>query len=572
MLTCLRVRNFAIIDELEVDFDGGLNIVTGETGAGKSILIDALELVLGARGKPEIVRTGESSAEVEALFELERVPEGWAPGDDDDPMPGTDRPGDGGELIVRRVVQASGRSRAYLNGRLATGAQLGDVVSGLADISSQHEHQALTDPAQHLRYLDAFGKLDSLAKEAKVIHAQLLAADRALVEFQSKLGDRAQREDLLRFQLQEIDEVDPKLGEDTELSEERDRLRHAEKLVRAAAGAEDALYARDDSLSTTLARHIQELDPAAAIDSTLTPMVDQLRQAQALLEDAARELGSYAQDVNLDPDRLMEVDDRMDAIQRLKRKHGGSIDRVLQFRQAAREELGELDDHEQRLDVLHRERTRAWDEARKVAVALSQARKRHAKDLGRAIGAELTSLGMGDAEIHVTVEQLEGREGELEVDGARFTPRGIDRVEFLISPNRGEEAKPLRKIASGGELSRSMLAIKRVLAGLRPTGLYVFDEVDAGVGGAVAEVIGQKLREVASHHQVLCITHLPQIAVFADAHFRVEKIVEGGRTRSTIRRLSKKEREEEIARMLGGVKITKKTRAAAAEMLRTAHP
>ncbi len=299
-------------------------------------------------------------------------------------------------------------------------------------------------------------------------------------------------------------------------------------------------------------------------------LVAQLEDARTQLEDAARELGSYARAVTLDPDRLAEVEDRLDTLRRAMRKYGGSVGAVLEHRRRAAEELDDLDRHEERAEELRRRYDAALDRAREVATRLSERRRKAAKRLGRAISDELASLGMGDAKVCVEVAPIEGREGELEVDGARLTPTGIDRAELLIAPNRGEEARPLRKIASGGELSRSMLAIKRVLAGLRPAGLYVFDEVDAGVGGAVAEVIGRKLRAVARHHQVLCITHLPQIAVFADAHFQVTKDVVNGRTKSAIRRLGDDERLEEIARMLGGLKITQRTRAAAAEMLREA--
>ena len=563
MLTCLRVRSFAIIDELELELDSGLNVVTGETGAGKSILVNALGLVLGGRGRPEVVRTGEKSAEVEALFELANQPEllsrveaAGLEGDD--------------ELVVRRVVLASGRTRAYVNGRLATAAQLAELAAGLADISSQHEHHSLVEPARHLEYLDAFASLSALRDEVARAYDELRRATGALEALSERARDRSEREDLLRYQIAEIDEADLRTEEPAELSTERERLRHAERLARAAGEAEEALYAKDGALCEVLGRVSADVKDAGQHDPALSTLATQLEGARAQLEDAARELGAYARDVTVAPERLAEVEERLDTVRRLERKYGGSVEAVCNHLDEARQELEQLVNHEERLEELGRARDAALTRARDVATKLSERRRRAARKLGAAISEELSSLGMGDARVLVEVASLEGGSGELSVDGARLSPTGIDRAEFLIAPNRGEEARPLRRIASGGELSRAMLAIKRVLAGLRPSGLYVFDEVDAGVGGAVAEVIGRKLRDVARHHQVLCITHLPQIAVYADAHYRVRKDVEEGRTRSSVTRLGDEERLEEVARMLGGIEITGRTRAAAAEMLRGA--
>jgi DNA repair protein RecN (Recombination protein N) len=296
-------------------------------------------------------------------------------------------------------------------------------------------------------------------------------------------------------------------------------------------------------------------------------LVEQLRGAASQLEDAARELGANARSVSLDPPRLAEVDERLEALKRLSRKHGGSLTAALSFAERAREELGTLGDLEEEIARAERDRDLAHEAARMSALGLRDARKKTAMRMGRLIGKELGSLGMGDARVVVALAPLERDGGELEVEGARLTRKGIDRCELLIAPNVGEEARPLSKVASGGELSRAMLAIKRVLADLGPAGLYVFDEVDSGVGGAVAEVLGKKLADVASHRQVLCITHLPQIAVYADAHFRVDKRAEDGRTTSRIERLDDEARLDEVARMLGGLRITKKTRAAAQELL-----
>jgi len=560
MLTCLRVHSLAIIDELEVELGPGLNVVTGETGAGKSILVTALQLVLGAKGRPEVVRSGAKRAEVEALFEIrdDVVRERLA-------LAGIEA---ADELVIRRVVSSSGRARAYVNGQLAPAAQLKALAAGLADISSQHEHHTLVDPRTHLDYLDAFGKLEAKREAVARAHAALLETTKLLEELRSRHRARADREDLLRYQVQEIDALDPQDGELESLEEERARLRHAHKLASAAGGAEDALYAADDSLTDRLARIAAEVGAAAEIDPSLRDAAEQLETALSQLQDVARDLGRYARDVQVDDERLREVEDRLDLMNRQMRKYGGSVESILAHRDAAAEELDGLEHHEERLAAAESKRKAAHREASTEAHALREMRREHANTLGSRISEELASLGMGGARVEVALAALEG--AGLEVDGARLTATGIDRAEFLIAPNKGEVARPLRKVASGGELSRAMLAIKRVLAGLGSAGLYVFDEVDSGVGGAVAEVIGKKLRSVAEHHQVLCITHLAQIAVHADTHFRVAKHVSGDRTYSEITRLDRGERLEEIARMVGGVKITKRTRAAAKEMLEIA--
>jgi DNA repair protein RecN (Recombination protein N) len=563
MLTCLRVRHLAIIDQLEVDLGPGLNVITGETGAGKSILIDALSLVLGERARPDLVRTGAKQAEVEALFELGDDPEVLArlEASGIEPEP---------ELVVRRVVSTNGRTRAFLNGSMASAGQLSELVSGLVDISSQHEHHTLVDPGTHLGYLDAFGQLEPLRAQVAQAHRALREADDALRAAEAAAASRGEREDLLRFQIREIDELEPRAGEDVELAEERERLRHAERLATTAGGAEDALYAQDGAVCEVLGRIAGEVRDAAQIDARLAPVADQIDVAMAQLEEAARELGAYARDVTMDPDRLAEVEDRIARLKRLSRKYGGDIDGILAHRAAAAAELAALDRAEERIAELTRQRETALAEASDAARALSERRKTIADRLAQGISAELASLGMGGARVAVQVEPLAERGGELSVDGARLSETGIDRVEFLIAPNRGEDPRPLRKVASGGELSRAMLAIKRVLAGVGRAGVYVFDEVDAGVGGAVAEVIGRKLAEVAKHHQVICITHLAQIAVYADRHYRVAKAVDGERTKSRIDLLDARERLEEVARMVGGLTITDSHRRAAADMLEVA--
>ncbi|MBK8170365.1 MAG: DNA repair protein RecN [Sandaracinaceae bacterium] len=564
MLTCLRVRDFAIIDSLEVTLGPGLSVVTGQTGAGKSILINALSLLLGGRANPDMVRSGAESAEVEACFDLEQ---------DAALVARLEAAGIGPEeeLIVRRVISANGRSRAYINGRLATSTQLAEVAVGLADISSQHEHHTLVDPKTHLDYLDAHARLLDSRTEMTRAYEALALASRALSEIRTREQGRLEREDLLRFQVREIDELGIAVDEESVLRDERERLRHAEKLSGTAGRAEDALYTADGAICEALGKITHEIDEAARLDSSLLKIAAELSKSRVELEDVARELGRYARSVTSDAERLAEVEERLDRLNRLKRKYGGSVESILLHRDTAKAELETLERFEEERERLARIHVEALNNARQLAKTLSEKRRAGAKKLGVAITKELRSVGMGDATVEVALAAWDSREGELAIDGARVTATGMDRAEFLIAPNLGEEARPIHRIASGGELSRAMLAIKRVLAGLGTAGLYVFDEVDAGVGGAVAEVIAQKLKEVSKHHQVLCITHLPQIAVYGDTHFHVAKEVVKDRTRSTITKLSNKERREEIARMLGGLTITTKTRAAAAEMLRAAH-
>ncbi|MFA9469777.1 MAG: DNA repair protein RecN [Deltaproteobacteria bacterium] len=563
MLTCLRVRSFAIIEALEFELDAGLNIVTGETGAGKSILVDALQLVLGARGRPEVVRTDAEAAEVEALFDLTGQAEALAAlrdlGVETD-----------GELLIRRVVSASGRTRAYVNGRLATLAQLKEVTKGLADISSQHEYHSLADSRHHLTYLDAFASHAPLVEEVGQAHAALVEAAARLEEVVTEERGKADREDLLRYQVNEIETLREALENEEALVVERERLRHAEKLGTAAGEAEAKLYSDDQSICGSISRIASSVEQASSFDPSLVPMAAQVRDALVQLEDAASELGSYARELSFDPNRLGALEDQIDRLSRVKRKYGDTGAEILAYRDQAAAELDSLERYEERLDRYQREFDEALEEASRAALALRGKRRTAAAKLSKAISKELSSLGMGEAKVTVELAALEGGPRELQVEGARLSPTGIDHAELLIAPNRGEETKPLRKIASGGELSRAMLAIKRVLAGLGPASLYVFDEVDAGVGGAVAEVIGRKIHEVAQHSQVLCITHLPQISAYADAHYRVHKEVVGKRTKSDIRLLSDKERLEEIARMLGGVTITDQARAAAQELIRGA--
>ncbi|HEY5147829.1 MAG TPA: DNA repair protein RecN [Polyangiaceae bacterium] len=576
VLAQLSVRNVVLIERLELELSPGFNVVTGETGAGKSMLVDALSLVLGARARPELVRSGADEAEVEALFELSQLPSTSSVS----AKLASAGLVSGRELVVRRVVQAvtrggdgagrqESRSRAYVNGRLCTAAQLADLGVDLCDIASQHESVSLTDPTTHVEYLDAFGKLET---ERQSLAEQVEALGVVVRELETAAAlerGRAEREDFLRWQMREIDELEAREGEETELEQERARLRHAGRLQTATRHASERLYEGEGAICDELARLGAEIDQAAAIDGSLVPHARAVESARAELADAGRALARYAEGVEASPERLAEVEERSFRLQKLLRKHGPTTGDLLAHRAALAAELESLESASGRRAELESEKSERIATAGLAARALSRKRRDAAEDLADAIGSELAQLGMGRARVVVDVTPASAAGDALLVDGARLTRTGIDRVEFLIAPNPGEEPRPLRKIASGGELSRALLALKRVLSDQGPVGTYVFDEVDAGVGGAIAEVIGRAIADIARHRQVVCITHLPQIAALADAHFVVDKTEAKGRTQTSVRRLSKAERVDEIARMLGGIKVGTAQRRAAADMLKS---
>lgn len=566
MLVTLRVRNFVLIDKLELAFGSGLNVLTGETGAGKSILVDALGLLLGGRASADVIRAGSTEAEVEALFDISdiaplkaHIEKAGLTSDD--------------ELIIRRVVQQGGRSRAYINGRLSTVAELAQMGPLLLDIASQHESVSLTDPSTHLEFLDAFARLDddrnAVAREVDALN-EVVKQLRAEAE---RIRGRAEREAFLRFQLTSIEEVNPRVGEVADLLTERGRLRHASKLLDIAARACAVLDGDEGSLADEVGRIGSEISYAASIDAELGPLAESLEGARSELLEVARALSRYAEGIEADPSRLEQVEERLFSLEKLQRQHGPALEDVIATRDRLRTELDALGSIDARLEKLEADRAARLGQASDRARVLSKKRADAASKLAEGITRELASLGMGSAKIVVDVAPLpalSSDDSNLAVDGARLSRDGIDRVEFLIAPNRGVEPRPLRKVASGGELSRALLALKRVLADIAPAGSYVFDEVDTGVGGAIAERIGRALADVARHRQVLCITHLAPIAAFGTTHFVVEKGVSGETTRSTISEISGKARVHEIARMLSGATVTDAARKAASEMIREA--
>lgn len=563
MLEYLRIRNFAIIEDVELELGPGLSAITGETGAGKSILVGALTGLRGARLTRESVRDGVDQAVVEAVLSRD----GFAPDDAD----GSARGDDGAEgLLLMRTLSASGRSRQRLDGELVPAKRLAEVVGPRLDISGQHDGQTLTDPSTHLGLLDSAGVSKKALGGVRVAVAALVEASERLAKLSMDERDRAARLDLLSYQLGELEAARPEPGEHVELDTERRRLGSATELEQAARGALGLLYEDEGSAVERLGRCERMLGDAAQLDPTLGELPERLAEARAQCDDVARELLSYAGSIEGDPARLDAVESRLSELDRLRRKHGVDVDDLADLRDRIAAEVEDLRCADERIEALRAELDRARSAARDAAGKLTTARKRTATRLAKAVEANLARLGMPKARFVIRLERRTSRKGddpELVFDGRRLGPQGWDRVELLVAPNPGEEPLPLARTASGGELSRLMLAIKLVLADRDRVQTYVFDEVDAGIGGVTADTVGLALAEVARHRQVLCITHLPGIAAFADHHFQVSKSDRDGRTHATITELSAKKRTEELARMIGGAKVTKATRAAAAELL-----
>jgi DNA repair protein RecN (Recombination protein N) len=548
MLLDLAIKNIAIIDTLHVTFQPGLNILTGETGAGKSIIIDAVNLILGGRASTELIRSGEDEAQVEALFSLTGSPE-VAAALAESGLEADD------ELIVKRTVSRTGKNRVFLNGSLATTAQLATVAPRLINIYGQHESQTLLRLANHLELLDGYGRLAPL----RAVYAECYAEQQQIVtELRSRDRDgqeAARRLDLLSFQSEEIAAVAPVPGEDEELERERELLAHADRLLQGTSGAFEQLYGADGALLSLLADVRRGLADCTVIDCRLIPLDTTLAEAALQIEDAALALRDYAARVDADPRRLQAVDDRLDVLRTLKKKYAPTIEEILALKTEIDRERESLLRREENREGLERRRDELAAELVRKGSELSARRREAAESLATAMTDQLRDLAMKDALILADFHSLD-----------EPGPTGLERVEFLFSPNPGEPPRPLARIASGGELSRLMLALKQVHPESDvPT--LIFDEVDTGIGGAVSALVGEKLRKVAGSQQVLCITHLPQVAVYADHHFQVRKQIEGGRTTTTVVTLDATSRIEEISRMLGGMTITETTRQHAREML-----
>jgi DNA repair protein RecN (Recombination protein N) len=549
MLRFLTIRRLAVIDSLQVEFEPGLNVLSGETGAGKSILVEAVGLLLGGRASGDLVRTGEETATIEAIFEI-----------------GQD------EWLVRREITSQGRSRAFINGDLTTAGALRELANRLIELHGQHEHQILLDPSTHLGALDSFAGLEPARDTVAEAFATLQSETSELARLRKAVAERDARLELASFQLAELDKAAPQPGEDEELASLKKVLASAERVERLCEESYELLYEQDAAVLASLGSVWRRVGELAALDATFQPYIDAKDGIKSQLEDLALHLRRYADGIEASPARLQQVEDRLALLERLKRKHGPTLSDVLARHEALRSEVSELGQGNDRLAAQEQARRVAAESYLTVASALSDSRRKAARQFSSAMEQLLAELAMEQTRFEVRFADP--------LSESEWAADGIDRGEFYLSPNPGEEVRPLARIVSGGELSRVMLALKTLTAtrrfgfteaGLRPPSAaapgLIFDEVDAGIGGRVADVVGARLRTLGSAFQVLCITHLPQIAAYADSHFLIEKHVEQGRTVTTVRKLDQDGRVAELSRMLGGATVTPQLRASAQEML-----
>jgi DNA repair protein RecN (Recombination protein N) len=549
----LRVRNLAVIESLTVPFGPGLNVLTGETGAGKSILIDALTLLLGERAQPaETIRAGAETATIEAVFDAPRKSAVAAV------LQEHGVPLENGQLVVRRELVRGGRGRVFLNDANTTLALLEKLGEALVEVHGQHEHQALLRPARHLDLLDAFAGLGILRDRLRQRHEEWRTASTELDAIRTAQRDQATRTAETREAMAEIDAGRLRAGEEEELREERRRLMNAERLAEGANGAYRDLYDDPASAVERAGRAASLLRDLVRLDPRVQPTVQALDTALVHLDETARALRSYRDGVVFDPPRLEAIERRVEEIGRLKRKYGETAEAILAHRARLESDLEGLsragEDEGRLAERVDRLRTELTTRATDLAERREQAVTR----LETAVMTELGALDLETAAFRVRLGRERAAAGEMAVgpEGWRLGPKGVDQAEFLFSANTGEDVRPLARIASGGELSRTMLALKVVLAATDAVPVLIFDEVDVGIGGKTADTVGKKLRQVARTRQVLCVTHLPQIAAYADQHFRVEKREEDGRTATTVGVLVKNDRVREVARMLGGESVT----------------
>jgi DNA repair protein RecN (Recombination protein N) len=564
MLRELRIRNLAVIEEIAVPLTPGLNVLTGETGAGKSIVVDAILLIIGARAQPDLIRSGEESAVVEALFDVA------TPGPVAALLDESGHRLEDGQLVIKREVSRSGRHRVFINDSAGTVGLLERLGDLLVELHGQHEHQRLMEPARQLELLDRFA--DCLAQRARVaaLVGRWEEARAGLARLRGELAESARQEDLYRFQLSEIDAVGLRDGEEEELRVDRSRLQNAER-IRSGLQEVMALLHEDDhsaavrlSRAATLLRGLSRLDPAAVAP------VEGLDAALAQVDDIVAAVRGLRERAAADPDRLAEIESRLDAIAKLRRKYGETEAAILAYREDIGAALARIGSQ----DVLVAEREREVQALAQTAAAealeLSEAREGAAQRLERAIQKEVRGLGMAECRFRVSLHREPAGPADLACGsgGWRLGRRGAEAAEFLLSANPGEDLRPLGKVISGGELSRTMLAVKAILAAADETPTLVFDEVDAGIGGRIADVVGQRLRQTSAGRQVLCVTHLAPIAAHATHHLVVEKRVSKGSTRTSVRALDEAGRTEELARMLGGERVTDTSRRHARELLR----
>jgi DNA repair protein RecN (Recombination protein N) len=538
MLRYLAIRNLAVIETLEIEFGPGLNVLTGETGAGKSILVEAVGLLVGGRASPDLVRTGADVATVQAVFEQD----------------------DGDEIVIRREITEQGRSRAFVNGVLATASALKELGTRLADLHGQHEHQALLDVRTHLDLLDAYGNLTTRRTELGESHAAFRRVAEQLEQAERDERDKSARLDLLTFQRAELERGGARADEDEELAATRQVLASADRVQRLCRESYEILYEQDQAVLAGLGLVWRRVAELASLDPRFATYLESRDAIKSHLEDLASFLRSYAADLDASPARLQEVEDRLALLERLKRKYGPTLSDVIARLESVKRGLAALETAGERIDDLRREVASARARYLKMARDLS----RHRRDIAPRFAAELVDQ-LADLAMERT--RFEIRFCDTEVPEGQWSDRGVDETEFYVSPNPGEDLRPLARIASGGELSRIMLALKTVASTDAPGKTLIFDEVDAGIGGRVADVVGGKLCGLGRRFQVLCITHLPQISAYAGSHFQISKSIRDGRTVTLVERLTPSGRIDELARMMGGAVVTEATRKSAGELL-----
>ena len=566
MLTELTIRNLAVIEYASVSFRSGFSVLTGETGAGKSIIIDALGLIAGGRGASDLVRYGTEKAEIEARFDLPAEHPVWGALHQLGIEASPEEP-----IIVRREITASGKSAGRVNGQLVNLTMLREIGQWLVNIHGQHEHQSLLKTEQHLHWLDLYDseRILPVKERFQEVYDRYAALRKELASLEESGKQALQMADLYRFQIGEISAAALKIGEDESLLEEKRKLAYAEKLYQNVAESYDALYS-NKGLSS-ISKAVQRISDIADVDpAVLKPLLEQMQSAYYQLEDAAYQLRDYRDTIEFNPERLNEIEDRLNLIGTLRRKYGDTIADILEHCRKITAELDAMENKEERIQNLTREAEREMKQLAEVGKKLSELRRDAAKRLTKSIENELKALHMERTRLEVHFRHSAESQGTEEPAG-RFTRDGFDEVEFLISPNPGEPLRPLAKIASGGELSRIMLAMKTIFARIDRIPVLVFDEVDTGVSGRAAQAIADKLSELSRSCQVFSITHLPQVACMADSHFVVRKRVQGERTFTSVDDARDDERILELARMLGGVELTETTMNHAREMIALAN-
>lgn len=538
MISHIRIKDFAIIDQVELDFDDGLNIITGETGAGKSIIIEAVSLALGSRADTAFIRSGKDKAIVQMVADL-----------------------DGEEYVITRELSASGKNVCRINDEVVSLAQLNKLCKKIADVHGQYDHQSLLNPENHLKLIDSYhGKTISPASESvAALYQAYSEIKQELNSLKSGQADTERKRDFMRFELDEIEKTKPYLGEDKELSEKLNLLQNSERIYQNLSGTYDLLYASTPSSLEGLGKSLHLLQEISRFSPAILAFSDELSDAYYKLEDLTGEIRKYRDGIAFSPELLEETIKRLNILDTLKRKYGGSIENVLAYQLKITADLDRIENIDATLDKLNKRLAQAEQSLSDACKVLTGLRKKAAEEIENKINHQLKELNFKDAVFAVKFFDEETSE--------KFTANGTDRVEFLITTNKGETPKPLVKIASGGEISRIMLAFKQIIGDLDSIPTMIFDEIDVGISGITASIVGKKLLDLSKHHQIICITHLPQIAAFGDHHYKIDKETEGDITRTIVYPLSQEEKIKEIARLLGGINITEITLKSAEELL-----